>query len=106
MYKVHFIGFDGQRRSIQVGEGNNLMRASTDNAVPGIDGNCGGLCACGTCHVYVQPPWDKHLHTMRSNEHDTLAIVNERHDTSRLACQITMTAELDGLEVYLPENQC
>lgn len=105
MYKVHFIGFDGQRRSVQASEGESLMRAATDNGISGIDGDCGGLCACGTCHVYVQPPWAGHLQAMQSNEHGMLEFVNERRDTSRLACQITMTAELDGIEVHMPHGQ-
>jgi 2Fe-2S ferredoxin len=105
MPNVHFIHFDGRRSSVQVVEGENLMRAATDNNVAGIDGDCGGQSACGTCHVYVQSPWAERLNTIRSNENDMLEFTNERRDTSRLACQISMTTELDGIEVHLPEGQ-
>lgn len=105
MPQVHFISFDGIRRSIQTHVGENLMRAATDNAVPGIDGDCGGQCACATCHVYVSAPWEEQLPIMRTNENDILEFTNERRDSSRLACQIIMTTELDGIEVHMPEGQ-
>jgi 2Fe-2S ferredoxin len=105
MLNVHFIRFDGQRHSVQTEEGESLMRAATDNGVPGIDGDCGGQCACGTCHVYVQAPWGERLPATRPSENDMLAFANERRESSRLACQITMTAELDGIEVHMPEGQ-
>lgn len=105
MYQVHFISFDGIRRSVETQLGENLMRAATDNAVPGIDGDCGGQCACATCHVYVSSPWSEHLPKMRANENDILEFSNERREASRLACQIIMTAEIDGIEVHLPEGQ-
>ena len=66
MSQVHFISFDGIRRSVETQIGENLMRAATDNAVPGIDGDCGGQCACATCHVYVSAPWAERLPTMRT----------------------------------------
>ena len=67
---VHFISFDGTRRSIETSIGQNLMRAATDNAVPGIDGDCGGQCACATCHVYVPAPWGASLPAkMRCGRH-------------------------------------
>ena len=105
MPNVHFIQFDGRRCSVQVAEGVALMRAATDNGVSGIDGDCGGLCACGTCHVYVQSPWSERLPAIQSNENDMLEFANERRNTSRLSCQINMTAELDGIEVHMPEGQ-
>jgi 2Fe-2S ferredoxin len=105
MSQVHFISFDGIRRSVETPIGENLMRAATDNAVPGIDGDCGGQCACATCHVYVSGHWAERLPIMRTNENDILEFTNERKESSRLACQIVMTAELDGIEVHMPEGQ-
>ena len=105
MLKVHFIQIDGRRHSVETDAGENLMRAATDNGVPGIDGDCGGQCACGTCHVYIHAPWAEHLPAARPGENDMLAFTNERRDSSRLACQIIMTAELDGIEVHMPEGQ-
>jgi ferredoxin, 2Fe-2S len=105
MPQIHFISFDGIRRSVETQIGENLMRAATDNAVPGIDGDCGGQCACATCHVFVSTPWAERLPIMRTNENDILEFTNERRESSRLACQIVMTAELDGIEVHMPEGQ-
>jgi len=105
MSLVHFISFDGARRSIDTALGENLMRAATDNGVPGIDGDCGGQCACATCHVFVSAPWAERLPVMQTKEHDILEFTNERRETSRLACQIIMTPELDGIEVHMPEGQ-
>ncbi len=105
MSLVHFISFDGVRRSIETAVGENLMRAATDNGVPGIDGDCGGQCACATCHVFVSAPWAERLPVMQTKEHEILDFTNERRETSRLACQIIMTPELDGIEVHMPEGQ-
>ena len=105
MSQVHFISFDGVRRSIETALGENLMRAATDNGVPGIDGDCGGQCACATCHVFVSAPWAERLPEMQTKEHDILEFTNERRESSRLACQIIMTPELDGIEVHMPEGQ-
>ena len=105
MSLVHFISFDGARRSIDTALGENLMRAATDNGVPGIDGDCGGHCACATCHVFVSAPWAERLPVMQTKEHEILDFTNERRETSRLACQIIMTPELDGIEVHMPEGQ-
>ncbi len=105
MSQVHFISFDGVCRNIETRIGENLMRAATDNAVPGIDGDCGGQCACATCHVYVSAPWAERLPAMQTNEHDILEFTNERRESSRLACQIIMTSELDGIELQMPEGQ-
>ena len=105
MSLVHFISFDGVRRSIETALGENLMRAATDNGVPGIDGDCGGQCACATCHVFVSAPWAERLPVMQTKEHEILDFTNERRETSRLACQIIMTPELDGIEVHMPEGQ-
>jgi 2Fe-2S ferredoxin len=106
MPKVTFIGFGGGRTdTVDVPTGTTLMRAATDNQVPGIDGDCGGNCACATCHVYVDPDWCARVGARTAPEEDMLNCVAERADNSRLACQITLTAALDGLVVQLPEAQ-
>ena len=102
---VTFVSFQGRATTVEVPVGINLMLAATDNAVPGIDGDCGGQCACATCHVYVSAPWAERLPTMRTNENDILEFTNERRESSRLACQIIMTAEIDGIKVLMPEGQ-
>jgi 2Fe-2S ferredoxin len=105
MPKVTFIAFTGGAHSVEVPSGTTLMRAATDNRVPGIDGDCGGNCACATCHVYVERAWLERLGARTATEEDMLNCVPERQDGSRLACQITLTDALDGLVVELPEAQ-
>ena len=105
MPKVTFIAFTGGTHMVDVPPGTTLMRAATDNRVPGIDGDCGGNCACATCHVYVEQAWLERLGARTATEEDMLNCVPERQDGSRLACQITLTDALDGLVVELPEAQ-
>jgi 2Fe-2S ferredoxin len=105
MPKVTFIAFTGVPRSVEVPSGTSLMRAATDNRVAGIDGDCGGNCACATCHVYVDPAWSSRAGTRSAAEEDMLNLVSDLRDTSRLACQITLDESLDGLVVALPESQ-
>jgi 2Fe-2S ferredoxin len=103
--KVTFIGFAGGSRAVQVPLGTTLMRAATDNQVPGIDGDCGGNCACATCHVYVGADWLERTGGRTDVEKDMLNCVQDLRSNSRLACQITLTDALDGLVVSLPEAQ-
>ena len=105
MPKITFIAFDGTRRVVDVPTGTTLMRAATDNRVTGIDGDCGGNCACATCHVYIDPSWSDRAGVRTRTEEDMLNMVAELRDTSRLACQITLSDGLDGLLVALPESQ-
>ena len=105
MPKITFIAYDGKRQIVEVAPGTTLMRAATDNRVEGIDGDCGGNCACATCHVYVDPVWVSRLGARTPNELDMLNLVAELRDTSRLACQIDVDTSLDGLIVTTPESQ-
>ena len=105
MPKIIFIDYDGRRRTVQVASGTTLMRAATDNQVAGIDGDCGGNCACATCHVYIDPAWLERLGARSASEADMLNLVADLRDTSRLACQIEVDTSLDGLIVTTPESQ-
>src|ERR1700676_5330732 len=105
MPKITFIAFDGAKSTVDVPPGTTLMRAATDNRVNGIDGDCGGNCACATCHVYVDPSWADRLGVRTAQEEYMLNLVADLRDTSRLACQITLDDTLDGLVVALPESQ-
>jgi 2Fe-2S ferredoxin len=105
MVKVTFKGFAGGARTVEVPLGTTLMRAATDNGVPGIDGDCGGNCACATCHVYVDTDWSEQVGARNATEADMLNSVDEPRGSSRLACQITLTDALNGLVVSLPEAQ-
>lgn len=105
MPHVTFITFDGTPYRVEVPTGTSLMRAATDHGVPGIDGDCGGQCACATCHVYVHAPWAALTGARTAHEFDMLNFSAGLQDSSRLACQIAVTDALDGLEVHLPEGQ-
>jgi 2Fe-2S ferredoxin len=102
---VNFISFDGRRHTVTASENQVLMQAAVDNGVPGIDADCGGQCACATCHVYIESPWAAIVPRMGEREDEMLGLTNERRDSSRLACQVVLTPELDGIEVHLPEGQ-
>jgi 2Fe-2S ferredoxin len=105
MPKVTFIAFTGGAHTVEVPIGTTLMRAATDNRVPGIDGDCGGNCACATCHIYVDPSWSDRVGARTATEEDMLNIVAELRGNSRLACQIILSDALNGLIVGLPEAQ-
>jgi ferredoxin, 2Fe-2S len=105
MPKVTFIAFSGGTHTVEVPVGTTLMRAATDNRVPGIDGDCGGNCACATCHIYVDADWSERLAARTASEEEMLNSVDELRGNSRLACQITLTEALSGLVVSLPEAQ-
>jgi len=105
MPSVRFITFDGTQHEVKASEGQSLMRVATDHSVPGIDGDCGGACACGTCHVYVDEAWADKLNAVDAMEDSMLDFTDCRRPNSRLSCQITMVPALDGLTVSLPEGQ-
>ena len=105
MPRVTFISYNGNRHSVTINEGLSLMRAAVDNNVPGIDGDCGGQCACATCHVYVDVAWRGRTGARTVMEEDMLNFAAATQDNSRLACQIVMTQALDGLVVSMPDGQ-
>ena len=105
MPKVTFIEHDGTSHEVQAVAGQSLMRAAVDNGVPGIDADCGGQCACATCHVYVEPEWEAKTGTRTAMEEDMLNFAAVTQANSRLACQIPVTEALDGLVVRMPEGQ-
>lgn len=105
MPKVTFIAHNGTRHEVKVPTGTTLMSAATDNQVPGIDGDCGGQCACATCHVFIEAPWADRTGARTAVEEDMLNFTADLRDSSRLACQIRLTDALDGLVVSMPEGQ-
>jgi len=100
-----FIEHSGEQHQISVTAGTNLMNAAVDHAIPGIDADCGGACACGTCHIKIQQEWLNHVGTASDNESSMLEMTPESNERSRLACQITLSEEMNGLVVELPEFQ-
>lgn len=105
MIKVTYIEFNGTERTVQVEEGMSLMEAAVTNLVPGIDGDCGGVCACATCHVHVDPAWIDKLPAMESLEDAMLNLAEGRDAHSRLACQIKAVTDLDGIVLRTPIGQ-
>lgn len=105
MPQIIFIEFNGKRHTVEGTVGLSLMRAAIDNDVPGIDADCGGQCACATCHVYVDPAWESRTGTRTAMEEDMLNFAAVTQANSRLACQIQISEDLDGLVVSMPEGQ-
>src|SRR5690606_33506076 len=104
---VTFVQADGTRREVNVMPRSSAMRGAVQNGVPGVLAECGGSCACATCHVYVDESRVELLAPTEALEDDLLdAVASERRETSRLSCQIKPTPELDGkLILHIPETQ-
>jgi ferredoxin, 2Fe-2S len=105
MTRVNFIQHDGVRHQIDTEDGYSLMEVAINNNISGIDGDCGGVCACATCHVYVDDAWMAMLGDRTDTETDMLELAADVTERSRLACQIKVEAALEGLTVHLPESQ-
>lgn len=105
MAKITYIESNGTEHVVEAQTGVSVMEAAVKNMVPGIDADCGGACACATCHVYVDPDWLAKTGTRESMEESMLDFAYAPKDNSRLSCQITVTDALDGLVVRLPEQQ-
>jgi 2Fe-2S ferredoxin len=107
MPKVTYVEHNGTEHGVDVPVGTSVMRGAVDNNIPGIDADCGGECACATCHVYVEEPWLAKIGLPEpgSQEASMLSFAAVAQPNSRLSCQIKMTEELDGLLVRMPEGQ-
>jgi 2Fe-2S ferredoxin len=105
MVKINFIDHKGQTQTVDAEPGSTVMEAAIRNAVPGILAECGGACACATCHVYVDEEWKEKTGAPSPMEEDMLDFAFDVRPTSRLSCQIKVSAELDGLKVTVPERQ-
>jgi len=104
MAKITYIEHDGSAHEVDVQDGLTVMEGAVRNMVPGIDADCGGACACATCHVYVDPAWADKTGERSSMEESMLDFASDVQDTSRLSCQIKVTADLDGLIVRLLQS--
>jgi 2Fe-2S ferredoxin len=107
MPKVTYIEADGAKSVIEVPVDETVMRGALYNGVPGIVGECGGACSCATCRCYIDETWMAKVGGPASNAERDLLIgaEDELKANARLSCQITITPELDGLIVHLPEKQ-
>jgi 2Fe-2S ferredoxin len=105
MPKVTFIDHKGKSRTVEAPTGTTVMEAATKNAIPDIEADCGGACACATCHVFVEPEWFEKTGERGPMEESMLDFADEVKETSRLSCQIRLDESLDGLVVHTPETQ-
>ena len=105
MVKINFINHKGETQTVEAEAGSTVMEAAIRNAVPGILAECGGACACATCHVYVDESWKEKTGDPSPMEEDMLDFAFDVRPTSRLSCQIKVTPELDGLVVHTPARQ-
>jgi 2Fe-2S ferredoxin len=103
--KVTYIEYNGTTHVIEVPTGTSVMQGAVNHLVPGIEGDCGGLCACGTCHVYVPEEFRRLTGEAGELEQGMLQFAFDVRDDSRLSCQIIVTDALDGLVVHMPKRQ-
>jgi ferredoxin, 2Fe-2S len=105
MPKITYIDSTGSSRTVEGETGATVMEAAIKNNVPGIEAECGGACACATCHVYIEEAWRAAVGEPSPMEEDMLDFGYDVRPNSRLSCQIKITEELDGLIVRVPERQ-
>ena len=106
MAKITYIEHNGTEHVVEVAPGLTVMEGARDNDIPGIEADCGGACACSTCHVYVVEEWVDKLPAKDDMEADMLDFAFEPNErTSRLTCQVKVTEALDGLKVQMPSKQ-
>tara|TARA_B100001123_G_C15074401_1_gene932962 strand:+ start:679 stop:999 length:321 start_codon:yes stop_codon:yes gene_type:complete len=105
MPKITYIEHNGKKHTLEIPNDLSVMEGAVQNNISGIDADCGGACACATCHVYVDKKWFEKLPKKTDAEQDMLDMAFEPNNFSRLSCQITVTDELDGLVVKMPSKQ-
>lgn len=105
MATVTYIEHNGTEHVVELKPGTSVMEGAVFNMIPGIDGDCGGLCACATCHVYIDPEWQDKCGDQEELETNILDFAFDVTENSRLSCQIEIDDSLDGLVVHMPERQ-
>ena len=105
MPRITFIRSDGSRIVLDGSAGQTVMQLATAHGLPEIEADCGGACACATCHVIVAPDWAERLPPQGRMEADMIDFANGPTPTSRLSCQLTISDDFDGLVLHLPETQ-
>ena len=105
MTKITFIEHDGTEHVVDASNGGSVMEAAVSNNIPGIDADCGGACACATCHVYVEDAFMAKVGKANDMEQSMLDFAEEVKTNSRLSCQITVSDALEGMKVSMPESQ-
>lgn len=105
MGNITFIENNGEQHSVELESGKTLMDHAMNNSVPGVDADCGGECACGTCHVIVDEAFFEKTGSISDEEAQMLGMTPEKASSSRLSCQVSVTDEMDGMIVKIPEFQ-
>ena len=105
MSKVSFVNSGGDSQVVEIDDGISVMEGAVMSGVDGIDADCGGQLSCATCHVHVDAEWLSRVAPPGDDEDDLLGFAVGRDERSRLSCQITMSPELDGLVLHVPETQ-
>jgi ferredoxin, 2Fe-2S len=105
MAKITYVEFNGKEHVVDVKNGLSVMEGAVKNNIPGIDADCGGACACATCHVYVDEAWADKTGSQSAMEESMLDFAENVEPNSRLSCQIKVTDELAGLVVRMPQSQ-
>ena len=105
MVKIVYRDQDGTTHEVDALPGMSLMEAAVKNGVATIEGECGGACACATCHIYVPEEWQRLTGKASDDELEMLEFGVDPDERSRLGCQIKVTAEMDGLTVLTPSSQ-
>jgi 2Fe-2S ferredoxin len=105
MPKITYIEHNEKTHTVDVPNDLTVMEGAVQNNIPGIDADCGGACACATCHVYVDEKWFDKIEKKGDAEQDMLDMAFEPNKFSRLSCQISVNDELDGLVVKMPSKQ-
>jgi len=105
MAKITYVEFDGREHVVDVKPGLSVMEGAVRNNIPGIDADCGGACACATCHVYVDEAWREQTGSPSAMEESMLDFAENVEPNSRLSCQIKVSEALDGLVVRMPQDQ-
>ncbi|QIB51476.1 MULTISPECIES: 2Fe-2S iron-sulfur cluster-binding protein [Pseudomonas] len=105
MPTITLIEHNGTQHSVMGEVGQSVMQAAMNAMVPGIQADCGGACSCATCHAFVEDAWTGVVPAAEDAELDMLEFANERQETSRLTCQLTIQENMDGMVLRLPESQ-
>jgi ferredoxin, 2Fe-2S len=105
MVKITYIQPDGTGQTVEAEPGMTAMETAKKNLIDGIEAECGGACACATCHVYVEEAWREKVGPPSEMEEDMLDFAFEVQPSSRLSCQIKVRADLDGLVLRVPDKQ-
>ena len=105
MPTIIYIEANGTEHEVDVPVGTSIMQGAVNHLVPGIEGDCGGLCACGTCHVYVPEEWQTLCGDVDELEQGMLEFAFDVNESSRLSCQISVTEEMEGMRIRMPARQ-